>query len=251
MFKKILASIGIGSAAVDLEVARPQVELGGVLEGVVKLRGGNVEQEIDKIYINLVLTSAYGSGDETKHVRKNIATVTAADKMLLKPGQEEEIPVIFKISNNLPVSKGRTRYYLQTGLDIEKAIDPTDHDDIRILPNKYLKMLFDAVDALGFREKHRSGDYNGRYQEFEYKPTSFMARELDEIELYPSAGEHELVVMMQIDKKNRGILGGFLDDLDLDERYVKLTIPYSQMTGAAQVAELLRETIQKEYRKML
>ena len=250
MFKKIMASIGIGSASVDLEVGRPQVELGGVLEGVVKIKAGNVEQEVDKIYINLVLTSAYGSGDDTKHIKTKIASLKAADKLLLKPGQQESIPVSIKIPTNLPVSKGRTRYHLQTGLDIEQALDPTDRDDIKILPNKYLKMLFDAVDSLGFREKHRSGDYNGRYQEFEYKPTSLFARELDEIEIYPSVGEHELMVSIQIDKKNRGLLGGFLDDLDLDESYVKLSLPYSQMTGAAQVADLLRETIQKEYRKL-
>ncbi|WP_242653731.1 sporulation protein [Thermincola potens] len=251
MLKKLLASVGIGSAKVDLEIPNPQVELGGILEGVVKIKGGSVEQEIEKIYINLVLNSKYGSGDETKPVSRTVGTVKVTDKLTLAPGQEKTIPVNFEIPLDIPISKGRTRYYLKTGLDIEQALDPTDLDDIKILPNKYMKMLFDAVSALGFREKHNSGDYNGRYQEFEYRPTSFMARELDEIELYPTAGEQELNVVIQIDKRNRGLFGSLLDDLDLDERYVRIRIPYSQMNDVTQVANFLRETIESEYRKIL
>jgi len=170
--------------------------------------------------------------------------------MTLKPGQEENFPVSFKIPVDMPISKGRTNYYLQTGLDIQSAIDPTDRDAITVVPNKYLKMFFEAVQNLGFREQHRTGDFNGRYQEFEYKPTSFMSRELDEIEVYPRATGNELVIAMQIDKKNKGLFGGLLDDLDLDERYVHFTIPYSQMQDTAQVAGMVKGIIEREYRKI-
>jgi len=250
MFKKMLASLGIGSAEVNLEIPKPQAELGGVLEGTVEIKGGNIEQEVEKIYINVVLTSAYKSGDETKTVSRVISSVTVGEKMNIKPGQKERIPVSFQIPYNIPISKGRTRYYLRTGLDIKQALDPADHDEITILPNKYLQMLFDAVAKLGFMEKRKSGDYNGRFQEFEYKPSNFMVRELDEMEIYPVAGERELSVVMQIDKKNRGLFGGLLDDLDLDERYIRFSLPYTQMDSVAQVSDLLKDEIEREYRKI-
>lgn len=250
MFKKLMASIGIGSAKVNLEVVNPRVELGGTIEGVVHIKGGSLEQEVEKIYINLVLASVHGSGDETKHINRTISTVTVADKMILQPEQEASIPVQFRIPLDMPISRGRTQYYLLTGLDIEQAIDPKDNDPITVLPNSYMKMLFDAIAVLGFQEKPRSGDYNGRYQEFEYRPTTFMARELDEIELYPTVKESELSVAMQIDKRNRGILGSFMENLDMDERYVHFRMLYSQMTNSSQVAEILRETIEREYRKI-
>lgn len=59
------------------------------------------------------------------------------------------------------------------------------------------------LSSLGFREQHNTGDYNGKYQEFGYKPTAFMARELDEIEIYTAVRENQLDILMQIDNRNR------------------------------------------------
>lgn len=250
MLNKILAIIGIGSAKVELEVANSNVEIGSFLEGTIYIKGGNLEQIVEQIHIRLILNSTYGSGDETRHITRTLETAKVADQITLHPGQQLSIPIKFPIPINLPISRGRTRYHLLTILDIEQAIDPTDRDEITVIPNPYLKMLFDAANILGFVEKHDSGDFNGRYQEFEYRPTSFMAGKLDEIELYPTAGEQELTVAMQLDKRNRGLFGSFLDELDLDERYVHFRLPYSEMTDSAQVADILRDIIQREYHKI-
>ncbi len=250
MINKLFASIGIGSARVNLEVMDTEVSLGGKLRGAVKIQGGNVEQQLDKIYINLILSSNYKSGDHIKNVQRVISTFTVEEKMTISPGEEKVFPVSLQIPYGLPISKGRTRYFLQTKLDIPQAIDPVDHDPVTILPHKEYKMFFDALKALGFKEKSGCGDYNGRFQEFEYRPTSYFVRELDEIEVYPVALENELLVTMQIDKKSRGPFGSLLDDLELDERYVRFSIPYSEMGGAARLAEKLKGIIEREYRKI-
>ncbi|NHM28418.1 sporulation protein [Desulfofundulus sp. TPOSR] len=251
MLTKLLASIGIGSARVNLEVAGTAVPLGGILNGTIRIQGGNVEQQVDKIYINLILSSAYKAGDQTRNIRRIIGTVTVGEKMVVRPGEEKVYPVSFQIPFGLPISRGRTRYFLQTGLDIPQAIDPVDHDPIQIVPNREFKMFFDALRFLGFREKPGCGDYNGRFQEFEYRPTTYFARELDEIEVYPVAGERELVVVMQLDKKARGLFGSLLDELDLDERFVRFTIPYSEIDSVAGLAGMLRSIIEREYRKII
>ncbi|MCS5694985.1 sporulation protein [Desulfofundulus thermocisternus] len=251
MLTKLLASIGIGSARVDLEVAETAVPLGGFLNGAIRIQGGNVEQRVNGIYINLVLSSAYRAGDQTRNIRRTIGTVKVGEEMVVRPGEERVFPVSFRIPFGLPISRGRTRYFLQTGLDIPQAVDPVDHDPIQIVPNREFKMFFDALKALGFREKPGCGDYNGRFQEFEYRPTTYFARELDEIEVYPVAGERELEVVMQIDKKARGLFGSLLDELDLDERFVRFTIPYSEMDSVNGLAGMLRNIIEREYRKII
>ncbi|MBE3586077.1 MAG: sporulation protein [Thermoanaerobacter sp.] len=251
MLTKLLASIGIGSARVDLEVAETAVPLGGFLNGAIRIQGGNVEQRVNGIYINLVLSSAYRAGDQTRNIRRTIGTVKVGEEMVVRPGEERVFPVSFRIPFGLPISRGRTRYFLQTGLDIPQAVDPVDHDPIQIVPNREFKMFFEALKALGFREKRGSGDYNGRFQEFEYRPTTYFVRELDEIEVYPVAGERELEVVMQIDKKARGLFGSLLDELDLDERFVRFTIPYSEMDSVNGLAGMLRNIIEREYRKII
>jgi len=251
LFKKLLAGIGIGAAKVNLEIARRQVSLGESIEGVVKISGGSVDQQVEQINITLVLNSQYKHDDEFRNVRQEIGTVKVAEGMLIKADSPEVvIPVRLQLPYDIPISRGRTRYHFVTNLDIKNAVDPKDVDDIIILPNSYMQMVFDALSMLGFRDKPSSGDYNGRFQQFEYKPTRFMARELDELEMYLTASESELYIVMEIDKKTRGFLGKIADELDLDERHVSFTLPYSSMKSAEQVAATLKEIIENEYRKI-
>ncbi|MED4604324.1 sporulation protein, partial [Paenibacillus validus] len=50
-FKKMLASVGIGSAKVDTELDSSQVSVGGAISGVVRVQGGSTEQQVDRIYL--------------------------------------------------------------------------------------------------------------------------------------------------------------------------------------------------------
>jgi len=252
LFEKLFARIGIGSATVDLEVPKPLAELGETLNGEIKIKGGNLEQQVDKIAVNLMLKSLYSEGGQNRPVNKIVETAAVVEGLTVQPEQELIIPISFKIpfSQNLPVSRGRTSYYLQIALDIPKAIDPVDHDEIVILPCKYLKMLFDAIANLGFRETDDSGDYNGRYQEFEYQPTTFFVRELDKIRIYPISHKEELAVALLLDKKEKGYLGSLLHDAHLDERSVTFKISYENMKDADKVTKLLKEVIEEEYKKI-
>ncbi|BAF59641.1 MAG: sporulation protein [Pelotomaculum sp.] len=251
MLKKLLAGIGIGAASVNLEIPQPRVPIGGTVSGTVKVRGGSVDQKIEQIYITLVLDSSYKHDDETRHLRQEIGTVKVSDGMLVKANSPEvSIPVQLRLPYSIPISKGRSKYYFITGLDIKSAVDPKDQDEIVVLPNTYMQMFFDAVRLLGFREKPFSGDYNGRFQAFEYRPTSFMAGKLDEIEVYLNATEFALNVVMQIDKKVRGFWGKIADDLDLDERHVGFAFNYREMQNPNKVAARIKEIIEDEYRKI-
>lgn len=251
MLEKFFASIGVGSATVDLEIPYPQAELGGVLEGVVGIKGGTVEQEAKKVFLHLVCQSSYPEGGQTRPYCQRITTAAPADGILIRPGQEETVPVRFEIpsNRNLPISRGRTRYYLQTELDIKLAVDLVDHDEIVIVPNKYLQTLFDAMEMLGFKEKEGSGDYNGRYQQFDYIPASLFTEVLDEVRLHPIVHEKEMLVALVMDKKGEGFLG-FIHDIHMDERVVKFRIPLEQMESVSQVADMLKGIMETEHKKI-
>ncbi len=252
MLEKFFASIGIGSAKADLEIPNPEARLGSTLQGAARIKGGNAEQEIAKMYITLALQSSYFDGSQTRPYNQNISIIKVAENLVVKPGQEMAVPISLEIPNerHLPVSRGVTRYHLRTSLEIPHAVNPVDLDDITIVPGKYLEILLEALVSLGFREQDDTGQYNGRYQQFKYKPSELFAQELDEIRVYPICHEDEMLLAMVLDKKEAGILGSILHGIHLDEKSFKIRIPYSEMNSVDQVADRLKEIIKQEYQKI-
>lgn len=251
MFKKILASLGIDGARVDFVIPQNEVELGGVIDGTVYFRGGAVDQEVSEITIALIVTSRYKHGDETRSIRQEIGSARVANGMLIKANSPEvSIPVRFKLPYDIPFSTHTTKYCFETNLDINNAVDAKDVDEIIIRPHYPVRCILGALTGLGFRSKPHTGDYNGKYQQFEYIPTKFMKGKLDEIELYMDTREDRVNVMLQIDKKSRGLFAKLADDLDLDERYVSFTLPYNQITSPEQVGAALKDLIEREYNKI-
>ncbi len=252
MLEKMLASMGIGAATIDLEIPNPQVEPGESLKGTVKISGGSVEQEVKKIEISLMLKSSYYEKKQSRILNKEVSSVIIAEKMVITPGYEEVIPVSFEIpfARNMPISRGRTRYYLQTKADIRKAIDPVDHDDILVIPNTYLKMFFDAMATLGFHEKKHSGDFDGVLQEFSYDPTTFFAQELEEIRVYAKVKKSEMDLTIKMNKKNRGLIENLVDDIDPNMAVIQFTLIFSKMENIQKTADYLKEVLEQECRKL-
>ena len=251
MLKRFLAGLGIDSAKVNLEIDRERVRLGESISGRVIVKGGMVEQQVDEISIALIVTSQYQDDDETKGIRQEIGKVKISEKLTIEANAPEaSLPVQFKIPYHIPISSGNTRYHLETSLDIKNALDPTDKDEILILPNEQVESVFDAFKRLGFRAKARSGDYNGRFQQFEFIPTQFMKGKLDEVELYLEAQEKKINLMLQIDKKSRGLFAGLIDNLDLDESHVVFSLSKEETANVEQVADILQDIIEEQYRKI-
>ena len=51
-FNKVFASVGIGAAKVDTKLEKDRVMPGEEVRGIVEIRGGNTEQNIDDIYLS-------------------------------------------------------------------------------------------------------------------------------------------------------------------------------------------------------
>lgn len=251
LFKKVLASVGIGSAKVDTRIASTQIEVGGELRGVVEIQGGQLEQKIDRIYLYLKTQYMKEQNDRKVAVQAEIARFLITEGFLLQPGERRDIPFCFIVPDHTPVTLQRAPVWIETGLDIKNAIDPTDHDHIQVLPHKHMQVVLNALHELGFRLREVSNEYAPRLgrglpfvQEFEFVPTTHFRGVLDELEVMFYVQGDDLELLLQIDRKARGLSGLLAEALDLDESFVRLTISGGELRrGSAAVARMLRELI--------
>jgi sporulation-control protein len=238
-FNKVFASVGIGSAKVDTKLEKDTLSAGELVKGVVEIQGGNVEQKVDEIYLSLHTTYIKESDDKKYNVTATIDRFRVVESFTINPNERKEIPFSFKLPHDTPITIGRTRIWVTTGLDIKNAVDPTDKDYIKVLPHPLVSAVFQAVEEMGFRLREadcQETSYRLRkrlpfVQEFEFVPMSGPFRgKLDELELvfYPHSND-QMEVYMQVDRKAKG-LGGFLAEaMDMDETNLRLTITTSDL----------------------
>ncbi len=227
-FKRILSSIGIGSAKVDTVLEDDEFDPGDEVDAIIKITGGSTEQEIDGLY--LTINSSYESvirvpsdedededeGEmEEREVNRTaqLAKIQVAEAFTIGPGEEREIPISFDLPWYTPLTLGKTKVWVATGLDIKRAIDPGDRDYIHVVPGPLVSALFDALDELGFElmeadceeVERRSADELPFLQEFEYKAFSgpFRGR-LSELEIVCFVDEDEVEVYIDLDRKRKG-----------------------------------------------
>ena len=238
MFDKLLTSIGIGAAKVDTRLSKGSYVAGEIIEGTVSIHGGNSEQEIDNIYLTLM--TDYEVEIDDKKVRRSVALekIRLTEPFLISANEKKVVPFQMRIPFEAPATLGRTRVWIQTGLDIKMAIDPQDTDYLEIQPHPLVTAFIDAARRLGFRlyqvdcEKTPSFFRNGLpfVQEYEFKPASGeFYRKLDELEAVFQLTENEAHVLLQVDRRVRGFSSFLAESLNLDESYVKFSFGRSDI----------------------
>lgn len=250
-FKKVLASVGIGSAKVDTKLETETVRVGGPLRGIVQIQGGQMEQQIDSIYLYLKTKYVKEENDRKVTHTAEVAKFRITDGFLLQQEEIREIPFHFTVPDHTPITLRQSPIWIETGLDIKMAVDPTDRDYIDIKPHEHMQAVLDALSELGFRLREVTNDYApmlGRslpfVQEFEYVPTTHFRGRLDELEVLFFVQGDDLELLLQIDRRARG-LGGFIAEaLNKDESFVRLKIPGHELRrGTRALAEQLKELI--------
>ncbi|GKS10308.1 sporulation-control protein [Paenibacillus chitinolyticus] len=251
-FQRMLASIGFGAAQVDTRLSKNTYYPGEEVEGVVHIRGGQVEQRIEEIYISLVTEYKREVNNSRVKETREIAKYLVSEPFTLGPNEEMEVPFRFRLAEHTPLTLGHTPVWFSTGLDIASAIDPSDSDRIEVIPSPEMQVVFDAVDRLGFRlreaevkQSPRFGGRTGLLQEFEFVPAGRFRGELDELEISFLPATEGLELLMQIDRKARGLAGFIAEAVDADETLLRLRIhPADLGKGSSYMAGLLAELIQ-------
>lgn len=255
-FNKMLAKVGIGAAEIDTLLEKVSYIPGEDVRGVVRVKGGQVDQEIDRIYIQLKTRYLRESNDRTVTEQYTIAKFNVSNHINLKSGEELELPFSFPLPLETPVTYNGQPVWLHTGLDIDSAIDPTDDDGIEIQPHPYMSVIFEAVQLLGFRFRSSSCEYHSRLgrgvpfvQEFEFLPGPSFSRRVEELELVMTLEHDGIDVLVEIDRKARGLTGLFEQALDMDERHARLYFSASELEqGPAAIARELEALIQHQAR---
>ncbi|MCP3763114.1 sporulation protein [Domibacillus sp. A3M-37] len=249
LFNKALASIGIGNAKVDTKLEKAKYTAGDVLRGIVEVKGGNIAQDVDSIYVAVMTTYERETDDRKVTDEAVIVKEKLNEPFTINAGETREFPLEMTLPHETPVTQGKTRVWIATGLDIKQAVDPSDKDYIEVHPTVIAEEVLDGVRALGFRLRevecqHARMTNYPFIQEFEFVPvTGAYAGKLDELEVsFLQQSKDEVNVLLQVDKRARG-LGGFLSEaMGTDERNVRLRVKRQELS---QVRSKLDETISR------
>ena len=236
MFKKILASVGIGAAKVDTVLETEHLQPGQKFNAVIVIKGGDVDQEISGLDLALMTRVKVESDDGEYFTNHVIEKWRITGIGMIAAGAEKHIPFEARLHSETPITEINAGYnqshvWLETGLDIDLALDPTDRDALHIYPNDAVSTLMEAMDRLGFslvKADVEKGylkaptfqSHSGCYQELEYRPNSRSLFGLQEIELSFVPEAHKTHVLIELDRAFRG--DGYVD-LTIEHDHVNLS----------------------------
>jgi sporulation-control protein len=212
---KFLSRIGIGSAEVDTILHSDTVQPGDTIDAHVEVEGGSADQEVENIDLAVMTRYEVELDDGKSYRNEVIRTVELTDGFTIGAGEQRTFDTrSIRIPEETPPTLGKTEVWIQTGLDIDWSVDPTDEDALHVRPGPYLSTLLDAVENLGFVQnavdnvrapRHGPNDFA---QEFEYRPqTGQYRRELDEIELFPIRKGDRLETVIEVDQRGASVFG--------------------------------------------
>ncbi|ADL50761.1 sporulation protein [Clostridium cellulovorans] len=253
-FKKVLSSVGIGGAKVDTVLSQKSVRIGEDLEGVVNIVGGNVEQTISRIEVELKTEYLKEIDDSKVRCTANLLRLVVARDLVIAPNERKQIPFGFTVPKHTPVSMSRRNVWVETELEIPLALDPEDRDYIDVRPSRVMDVVLDAViNVLGFRLReveceagHLRGGHGEFTQEFEFVPQSAFRGKLDELEITFLPSDDGIMIYMQVDRRVRGLKSFLQEAAGLDESYLRVGISeYDASQGSNHVARMLEDVISR------
>ncbi|SDW81756.1 sporulation-control protein [Marininema mesophilum] len=236
IFTKALASLGVGNAKVDTRLRQTQFRQGEYIEGEVHIQGGQVAQEIDEIYLYLVVLYQH-ERNQQEYVMEEYRL---SEVFTVAPQETRVIPFEIRLPYDTPVTTGGCPVYLKTGLDIKRAVDPDDNDGIEVLPHPLVEKVLSVIEKVGFQLVEIDFEFENYYsrhpfiQEFEFKPTGDLRGLLDEIEVMFYIGEKEVEVILQLDRKATDLMSSLEEALELDQRTLRLSVNEQDVTGGTE-----------------
>lgn len=249
MFKKVLARLGIGAAKVNTIIHTKDLYPGKKVEGVIEIEGGEVPQEINYIALNLKSYAKKKSGDGEVSVKLKLHEERVSGNLNILANEQRSIPFSFYLPYFTPITFGHGKVWIETDLDIDLSVDPTDIDYLKIHAHDELANFVEAFNLLGFRLSQVEVEaQDGRfYQEWEFIPNSKREWRFDEIECMIEPNENGLYMRVEVDKSgvNRGLRGLLQESLGLDEKKTILSLTNEQLQNSHEVARILRVFLQQ------
>lgn len=215
MFKKLLASIGVGSASVDTQIHQPELHPGQLMQGQVVVQGGQSEQAIEKIELVLMTQAEQERGDSERQVAWPLCRLPVSGGFVIGAGETRIFPFQMTLPLETPVNALRTHsgrtplVWVHTDLAIAAGVDNDDRDSLLVLPPAPLQTLLDAFARLdwyvygsdvevGTAHVGSTISTLGCYQEIELRPHGGSWR-VQEIELTCLSDGRTTHVLVEVD----------------------------------------------------
>jgi len=248
--KRTLASFGIGSAKVDSVLHQDVVYPGDKIKATIHVFGGSSAQEVDQIemklfcrYIKEVPAQEAIASDAYPMLRASanytLASWALPTPFVLAPGEEREFDVELPTPLNTPITVGNSAVWLETGLNITMAKDPSDSEILTVRPSPMLENIFSALESKGLRFRQVECEAIEGFalpfvQEFEFVPTMGpyhgLWRELEMVAHHTNDG---LDMWFAIDRHRKGVKGMLASLLSQGELNTQLNIPATTSTKEA------------------
>ncbi|WP_261816314.1 sporulation protein [Vibrio gallicus] len=261
LFKKTLASLGVGSAKVDSILQQEVLVPGDKVGVVIHAYGGASAQHIE--HIDLKLCCRYIAERQQRHPnddrqdvsKRRVAVNHVLDSWQLpysftiKPGEERTFEVELDVPLNTPLTLGSSEVWLETALDIDMAIDPSDKDMLTVRPDSVLDKIFFELEELGLRIRQAQCEEAHGFalpfvQEFEFVPTTGPFHgSWRELEIVVYRDKQELKLWFEVDRQKSG-LGGLLSSL-IGSKDLQSQLSLSNQLTADQSAQQVVEFLTK------
>jgi sporulation-control protein spo0M len=243
-FDKIKVAVGIGGAKVSFNVEPDQeIRQNGYFEGEVVLRGGNVEQKLTELTLDVIQTETWAEiheetyvdhfdGDVEAHVHEHqrersttVHKMVIADEQVILPEEEYVFPFEITIPENAPITTETVSWKLWTNADIPGALDPSAAFHFKVLPSPAVNAFDRVMEDFGFEQ----ADY-GNEDDFEgiwvdYSPLGEMRRHFDLIEASFWNEDGDLQVELKLDLQEHSMFDALGSMLGADKRTVNLSLP--------------------------
>lgn len=126
LLRKYMSLIGIGSATVDLRLERETYQPGETVLGTFLVMGGTIEQHVERIECNLILTNL------VEQTKKSIGSTSVQVSKQLIAGEKIELPFFFIIPEDTPESNDDITYQFMTKMIFDEGFKSIDQDKITI-----------------------------------------------------------------------------------------------------------------------
>jgi len=132
MLKKFLSTIGIGSMKVDTIVDQPDLAHGESLSGKIYIDGGQSEQMIDFIKLEVIKRSEGHREDSDFDVTNDVVAKYMIETVgSVKSKETRMVPFEIMPDERWEYDKDQAKLFLRTSVHITGAVDVQDEDEIR------------------------------------------------------------------------------------------------------------------------
>ncbi|AUI84956.1 sporulation control protein Spo0M [Vibrio azureus] len=259
--KKTLASFGIGSAKVDSILHQDVLYPGQTIDVSIHVYGGATQQPIDNIELKLCCRYIAEAPDDrgARHTQRSrriaqthvLAQWTLPYGFTIHPGEDRVFDITLEVPWNTPITIGDAKVWLETGLDISMALDPTDKDILTVRPDPVMDAILSALESQGLRIRQVECEEVKGFalpfvQEFEMVPVDGPYHGMwRELEFVAHRDETALGLWFEVDRArngHRGMLASLLGGGKL-KRQLNIPIGTKPEQAGCLVLDYLAQTM--------